>query len=348
MLNKLRQFQEQGHRAVFLIGDFTGMIGDPSGKTTTRTPLTQAEVAANAETYAQQIYKILDPDKTEIRFNSAWMKRLGAADLIQLSERYTVARMLERDDFNQRYSTNKPIGIHEFLYPLIQGYDSVQLRADVELGGSDQKFNLLVGRELQRAYGQTPQIVMTMPLLEGLDGERKMSKSFGNAIALEASAQDMFGKIMSLSDIVMWRYFALLSFRSQDEIRQFEQAVAAGMNPRDVKVLLAKEMVARFHGGAAAVAAEQDFILRFQGGRMPADIEVVELLAGVTGLPLVRLLKAGGLTRSTSEAVRMVQQGGVRIDGEKVTDRDLCLPPESEHVYQIGKRKFRRIRIKRL
>lgn len=348
LLNKLGQFQERGHRAIFLIGDFTGMIGDPSGKSAIRPPLTRAEVTANAETYAEQIYKILSPDKTEVRFNSTWMENLTAADLIKISARYTVARMLERDDFNTRYSSNKPVGIHEFLYPLIQGYDSVQLHADIELGGTDQKFNLLVGRELQKSYGQKPQVVMTLPLLQGLYGKRKMSKSLGNAIALEASPQEMFGKLMSLTDDLMWHYFDLLSFRPQTEIRRFRQAVGEGMNPRDVKVMLAEELVRRFHGGKAAVAAKQDFVLRFQSGRIPDEIEEIDLAAGSDGLPLVKLLKAGGLTPSTAEAIRMVQQGGVRIDGEKVTDRNLCLMPNSRHVYQIGKRKFKKIRIRPL
>ncbi len=346
LLNKLRQFQDQGHRGIFLIGDFTGMIGDPSGKSAMRVPLTRDEVIANAKTYEEQIYKILDPEKTEIRFNSEWMERSTAEDLIKVSAKYTVARMLERDDFSKRYFSNKPIAVHEFLYPLIQGYDSVQLQADVELGGTDQKFNLLVGRELQKDYGHPPQIVMTMPLLEGLDGERKMSKSLGNTIAIEDPPQEMLGKMMSLSDDLMWRYFDLLSFKSKRDIGQLKRMVDEGMNPRDVKLLLAKELVGRFHSKQAANAAEQDFVLRFQGRQIPDDVEIVELVIDSGRIPLVKLLKTSGLTPSTAEAIRMIRQGGVRIDGEKITDRDLCLAVNSEHVYQIGKRKFKKIKLK--
>lgn len=345
LINRLREFQRHGHRIVFLIGDFTGMIGDPSGKNVTRVPLTQEAVAANAETYERQIYKILDPDKTEICFNSQWMSRLSAESLVKLSSCYTVARMLERDDFSKRYAGGRSIAIHEFLYPLIQGYDSVHLKADVELGGTDQKFNLLVGRELQKSYGQKPQVVITMPLLEGLDGKRKMSKSLGNYIAVEESPDEMLGKLMSLSDTLMWRYFYLLSFKTLSEIKALEQSVEAGANPRDVKMTLARELVGRFHGGEAAAAAEQDFITRFRKREVPQDVERVELKVGPEGLPLVKLLNICGLTASTSEAIRMVRQGGVRVDGNKVEDKSLRFSCGSEHVYQVGRRKFRKVRL---
>ena len=347
VLNKLREFQKQGHRVIFLIGDFTGMIGDPSGKNVTRMPLTKEQVSHNAETYARQIYKILDADTTEICFNSEWMSKFQADDLIKLSAKYTVARMLERDDFKQRYSAQKPIAIHEFLYPLIQGYDSVHLQANIELGGTDQKFNLLVGRELQRDYGQEPQVVITVPLLEGLDGDKKMSKSLDNYIAIADSAQEMFGKIMSLSDELMWRYFDLLSFKSLQEVNALKTTVNDGANPRDIKVALAKEIIKRFHSASDANQAEQDFIALFRKKEIPKDIEAVQVPIDEPYMPLVRLLKQSGLTTSTAEAIRLVQQGGVRIDGEKVSDRNLQIKVGSDNIYQVGKRKFKKVKLTR-
>lgn len=343
LINKLREFQRLGHHIIFLIGDFTGMIGDPSGRSATRPPLTRAEVKANAATYQRQIFRILDPDKTEIAFNSSWMDKMTAADLIRLASGQTVARMLERDDFEQRYKSGRPIALHEFLYPLAQGYDSVALQADVELGGSDQKFNLLMGRQLQQAAGQPPQVVLTMPLLEGTDGAQKMSKSLGNYIGIDEPAPEMFGKIMSISDALMWRYFELLSFRPLAEIAGFRRAIAEGANPRDIKFKLAREIVARFHDAAAANAAEADFITRFSNHALPAQIPEVEIKVDQEGLPLANLLKAAGLVASTSEAHRLVRQGAVRIDGQRMGDSRRVLPPGFSAVIQIGKRKFARV-----
>jgi tyrosyl-tRNA synthetase len=343
LLNKLRQFQELGHEAIFLIGDFTGMIGDPTGKNVTRRPLTRDEVLENARTYEKQIFKILDPEKTQVVFNSSWMGEMNAADLIQLAAKHTVARMLERDDFSKRYTSGQSIAIHEFLYPLVQGYDSVALRADVELGGTDQKFNLLVGRQLQETYGQKPQVVLTMPILEGLDGMQKMSKSLGNYIGIAESPEEMFGKLMSISDQLMWRYFELLSFRPMTEIESLRAAVQGGRNPRDIKFELGRELVARFHSEADAEQAQHTFIARFQKGALPDDMPEVNLSAGADGLPLANALKEAGLTSSTSEALRMIKQGAVRIDGERVEDPGLILTAGSNSVYQVGKRRFARI-----
>ncbi|MCG5510638.1 tyrosine--tRNA ligase [Ectothiorhodospira lacustris] len=346
LLNKLRQFQDLGHEAIFLIGDFTGMIGDPSGKNSTRPPLTPEQVAENARTYQEQIFKILDPERTRVSFNSTWMGKLTAVDMIQLAARHTVARMLERDDFHKRYSSGQPIAIHEFLYPLIQGYDSVQLQSDVELGGTDQKFNLLMGRELQKQYGQSPQVVLTMPILEGMDGVQKMSKSLGNYIGITEAPEEMFGKIMSVSDALMWRYFELLSFRPMTEIEGFRRAVAEGANPRDIKFLLGEELVGRFHDAAAAARAKQAFIERFQKGAMPDDIEAVTVQSSEGALPLANLLKEAGLVSSTSEAMRMIRQGAVRIDGERVDDAGVQVQAGSEAVYQVGKRRFARVSLR--
>jgi len=345
LLNKLRQFQELGHEAIFLIGDFTGMIGDPTGKNVTRKPLSRDEVIENAETYEQQIFKILDPEKTLVMFNSSWMNDMGAADLIQLAAKHTVARMLEREDFSKRYSSGQPIAIHEFIYPLVQGYDSVALKADVELGGTDQKFNLLVGRQLQEAYGQKPQVVMTMPILEGLDGVQKMSKSLGNYIGIAEPPDDMFGKLMSISDDLMWRYFELLSFRPLADIARLKQDMADGRNPRDIKFELGQEMVARFHSQAEAQRAQENFIARFQQGVMPEDMPECSLEAGDDGMPVANVLKEAGLTSSTSEAMRMIKQGAVRIDGERVDDPKLRLTAGTECVCQVGKRKFARVKL---
>ena len=342
VLNKLRQFQQLGHEVYFLIGDFTGMVGDPSGKNATRPPLSREDVLRNAETYKQQIYKILDPQKTRIVFNSEWLGKLGTEGMIRLASNYTVARMLERDDFKKRFSNNQPIAIHEFIYPLLQGHDSVALEADVELGGTDQKFNLLVGRELQKSAGQKPQVAITLPLLVGLDGEKKMSKSLGNYIGVTEAPGEMFGKIMSISDDLMWDWYNLLSFRPLTEIAQLKADVANGKNPRDVKILLAKEIITRFHDEAAADAAEQEFINRFQKGAMPDDMPEF-VFEGEIGL--ANLLKEAGLVTSTSEANRMVQQGGVKIDGEKVEDAKLVITA-STAVYQVGKRKFAKVTVK--
>ena len=342
VLNKLRQFQQLGHEVYFLIGDFTGMVGDPSGKNATRPPLSREDVLRNAETYKQQIYKILDPQKTHIVFNSEWLGKLGTEGMIRLASNYTVARMLERDDFKKRFSNNQPIAIHEFIYPLLQGHDSVALEADVELGGTDQKFNLLVGRELQKSAGQKPQVAITLPLLVGLDGEKKMSKSLGNYIGVTEAPSEMFGKIMSISDDLMWDWYNLLSFRPLTEIAQLKADVANGKNPRDVKILLAKEIIARFHDDSAADAAEQEFINRFQKGAMPDDMPEF-IFEGEIGL--ANLLKEAGLVASTSEANRMVQQGGVKIDGEKVEDAKLVISA-STAVYQVGKRKFAKVTVK--
>ncbi len=339
ILNKLRQFQELGHEVTFLIGDFTGMVGDPSGKNTTRPPLTREDVLANAETYKQQVFKILDPEKTKIQFNSEWLSELGAEGMIRLASNQTVARMLERDDFKKRYSNNQPIAIHEFMYPLLQGYDSVAMETDVELGGTDQKFNLLMGRELQKANGQKPQCVLTMPLLVGLDGEKKMSKSAHNYIGVSDAPNDMFGKIMSISDVLMWSYYELLSFRPLAEIEQFRTDVEAGKNPRDIKILLAKEIIARFHTEADAEAAEQEFINRFQKGAMPNEMPEFEFESGIA---IGNLLKEAGLVNSTSDAMRMIRQGAAKIDGDKIEDTKL-IPETGTAVYQVGKRKFARI-----
>ncbi len=343
LINKMRQFQQLGHEIVFLIGDFTGMIGDPSGKNATRPPLTPEEIQANAATYEAQIFKILDQDATRVEFNSSWMDGMDAAGLIKLAARHTVARMLERDDFNKRYTGGQPISIHEFLYPLVQGYDSVALKADVELGGTDQKFNLLVGRQLQQDYGQPPQIVMTMPLLEGLDGVQKMSKSLGNYIGITESPGEMFGKIMSISDDLMWRYFELLSFRPMDDIAALKRAVENGRNPRDAKFELGQEIVARFHDSAAAESAKLEFIARFQQGAMPDEISEVTLESAGGSLGIAHLLKAAGLVSSTSDAFRMIKQGAVRIDSERVTDRALEIKAGTTAVFQVGKRKFARV-----
>lgn len=346
IINKMRQFQELGHQVIFLIGDFTGRIGDPTGKSATRPPLTEEQVNQNATTYKEQVFKILDPEKTEVAFNSTWMGAMSSAEMIQLAAKQTVARMLERDDFSKRYKSNQPIAIHEFLYPLVQGYDSVALRADVEMGGTDQKFNLLVGRELQRMYGQEQQVVITLPLLEGLDGVNKMSKSLGNYIGITDAPNDMFGKIMSVSDELMWRYFDLLSFRPLSEINKLRQEVAEGFNPRDVKFLLAEELITRFHSKAAATAAQEDFITRFQKGALPDDLPEVTLETESSELPIANLLKNAGLVESTSEAFRMIQQGGVKIDGVKVEDRNLLISKGTITVIQVGKRKFAKVSVK--
>jgi tyrosyl-tRNA synthetase len=343
LINKMRQFQELGHHIMFLIGDFTGMIGDPSGKSATRPALTPEQIADNAKTYQEQVFKILDPETTEICFNSNWHGPRSSADMIRLASRHTVARMLERDDFAKRYRNNQPISIHEFLYPLVQGWDSVEMQADVELGGTDQKFNLLVGRELMKAEGMEPQVILTMPILEGLDGVQKMSKSLDNYIGIEDAPNDMFGKIMSVSDDLMWRYFELLSFRPMDEIEQFQREVAAGANPRDIKFLLAAELITRFHDASAAQAAKQDFITRFSKGAMPDDMAEVTLTLEQDNIGIATLLKQAGLTSSTSESFRMIQQGAVKLDGEKVSDRGLELARGAVVVAQVGKRKFSRI-----
>jgi tyrosyl-tRNA synthetase len=344
LINKMRQFQEFGHEVMFLIGDFTGMIGDPTGKNTTRPALTREDVLQNARTYEAQIFKILDREKTRVMFNSSWMGAMDAAQLIQLAARHTVARMLERDDFNKRYAAGQPIAIHEFLYPLVQGYDSVAMSADVELGGTDQKFNLLVGRQLQQSYGQKPQIVLTMPLLEGLDGVQKMSKSLGNYIGIAELPRDIFGKLMSISDQLMWRYFELLSFRPASEIARLRSEVAEGRNPRDVKFELAREIVARFHDAAAAEAAQQEFVARFRKGDLPDDMPEVQVESDDGGLGIAALLSQAQLTASNSESFRMIGQGAVRVDGEKVEDKSLVLP-SGDYVVQVGKRRFARVRV---
>ena len=343
VIHKMRQFQEYGHTVVFLIGDFTGMIGDPSGKNATRPPLSPEEIKANAETYEAQIFKILDNEKTIVDFNSRWMGEMDAAGLIKLASHHTVARMLERDDFSKRYKGGEPISIHEFLYPIVQGYDSVALKADVEMGGTDQKFNLLVGRQLQQNFGQEPQIAITLPLLEGLDGVQKMSKSLGNYIGITDAPGEMFGKIMSISDELMWRYFELLSFRKLEDIAGVKKSVQGGMNPRDAKFELALEIVERFHDANAAEAAKAEFIARFQQGAMPEEMPEITLESGNGTLGIAHLLKAAGLVSSTSEAFRMIKQGAVRIDGVRVEDRALELDAGSTSVYQVGKRKFSRV-----
>ena len=344
LINKMRRFQDYGHQVVFLIGDFTGMIGDPSGKNTTRPPLTREEVLANAATYEEQIFKILDRDKTEVMFNSSWMGQMDAADLIRLASRHTVARMLERDDFNKRYGSGKAIAIHEFLYPLVQGYDSVAMKTDVELGGTDQKFNLLVGRQLQQAYGQKPQTVLTVPLLEGLDGVQKMSKSLGNYVGITDEPDEMFGKLMSISDELMWRYFDLLSFRPGSELGDLKAAVKNGRNPRDVKFELASEIVARFHGKKAAEKAQKDFVARFQRGQLPSDLLEVNLDCQDDGLGIAEIVTLAGFSASNSEAFRLVSQGAVRVDGEKVEDRSTRLAPGT-YILQVGKRRVARVNL---
>ena len=343
LINKMRQFQEFGHEVVFLIGDFTGMIGDPSGKNATRPPLSRDEIKDNAATYEAQIYKILDPEKTRIEFNSRWMSPMSAADLIKLASHHTVARMLERDDFNKRYKSGQSISIHEFLYPIVQGYDSVALKADVELGGTDQKFNLLVGRQLQQDFGQEPQVVMTTPLLEGLDGVQKMSKSLNNYIGITDEPDEMFGKVMSISDELMWRYYEVLSFRKLDDIESLRSRVAAGGNPRDAKFELAMELVKRFHDRKAAEAAKKEFIARFQKGALPDKIKEVSISSQDGSLGIAQLLKEAGLVSSTSEAFRMIKQGAVKIDGERIEDKSLQVSAGSTSVYQVGKRRFSRV-----
>jgi tyrosyl-tRNA synthetase len=347
LLNKMRQFQDFGHDVIFLIGDFTGMIGDPTGKSATRPPLTRDQVAANAVTYTEQVYKVLDPERTRLEFNSRWMGKMDAVGLIELAATHTVARMLERDDFHKRYKAGKPISIHEFLYPLVQGYDSVALKADVELGGTDQKFNLLVGRQLQQTYRQPPQIVMTMPLLQGLDGVNKMSKSLGNYVGIAEPPLEMFGKIMSISDELMWRYFELLSARSLSDLQQLRHEAAGGRNPRDIKFLLAAEVVTRFHDAAAAERALAEFIARHRDQSVPEDLPRLEVVAPEGSVGIAHLLKAAGLVASTSEAVRLIQQGGVRIDGERVDDRSLAIAAGVEHVFQVGKRRFARVLVRK-
>jgi len=342
VINKLRDFQELGHQVQFLIGDFTGMIGDPTGKNQTRPPLTREEILKNAQTYREQVFKILDPERTQILFNSEWSDKLGAEGMIRLASRYTVARLLERDDFSKRFKNNQPIAVHELLYPLMQGYDSVAMKADVELGGTDQKFNLLVGRELQKYAGQEPQCVLTMPLLEGLDGREKMSKSLGNYVGIAEAPQEMFGKLMSISDTLMWRYFELLSFQPMSTIERWKREIE---NPRDIKVRLAKEIVARFHGAAAADAAEADFEQRFRHGVLPENMPEVTVQAPAEGVGIAQLLKAAQLVPSTSEAQRAIEQGGVKIDGERITDRGLRLLPGKTLTVQVGKRKFARVKV---
>ncbi|MFI8483382.1 tyrosine--tRNA ligase [Pseudomonas sp. NPDC078700] len=344
LINKLRQFQELGHQVIFLIGDFTGMIGDPSGKSATRPPLTREQVLENAETYKAQVFKILDPAKTEVAFNSTWMEQLTPADFIKLASQYTVARMLERDDFNNRYTTNQPIAIHEFLYPLVQGYDSVALKADVELGGTDQKFNLLMGRELQRSYGQSSQCIVTMPLLEGLDGVKKMSKSLGNYIGIQEAPGAIYNKLVSMPDSLMWRYFELLSFRSMDEINQFKCDVEAGANPRDIKIKLAEEIVARFHGEEAAANAHRSAGNRMKEGELPEDLPEIEL-SSVEDMPISALLNKAGLVKNSAAARDLLGNGGVRVDGE-VVERTYIVKVGTTQVYQAGKKAFARITLK--
>ena len=343
VLNKLRQFQDLGHHVQFLIGDFTGMIGDPTGKNTTRPPLTRDQIQDNARTYREQVFKILDSERTEILFNSTWSDKLGADGMIRVAATYTVARMLERDDFGKRFRSNQPIAIHEFLYPLMQGYDSVAMKCDIELGGTDQKFNLLVGRELQKHFGQRPQCILTMPLLEGLDGVNKMSKSLGNYVGIDEPPGEIFGKLMSVSDELMWRYIELLSFESLDAIARWRQEVMDGRNPREIKAALAREIAARFHSQHAARHAEAEFEARFRRGAMPEDMPEVTLATAGQGMAITQILKASGLTASTSEALRMIEQGGVRVDGERVADKTLRLDPRRTIVLQIGKRKFARV-----
>ncbi len=345
LINKLKQFQDLGHEVMFLIGDFTGMIGDPTGKNVTRKPLTREEVIHNAKTYEEQIFKILDSNKTRVMFNSSWMNAMSSADLIQLAAKHTVARMLERDDFSKRFKGGQSIAIHEFLYPLIQGYDSVEMKADVELGGTDQKFNLLVGRQLQEAFGQKPQVVITMPILEGLDGVQKMSKSLNNYIGIADVADEMFGKIMSISDELMWRYFELLSFRPMAEINSWKLECIEGANPRNYKVKLAQEIIERFHDAKSAVKALENFEARFQRGAMPDEIDEIELKIQGSSFCIANLLKESGLTSGTSEAIRLINQGAVRIDGEKVSDAKFEISINTQNIYQVGKRKFAKVKL---
>jgi tyrosyl-tRNA synthetase len=343
LINKLRHFQQLGHQIIFLIGDFTGMIGDPSGKNKTRPALDEAEIKENAKSYKKQVFKILDPQLTDVRFNSEWSKKLGAEGIIKLASQYNLARMLERDDFNKRYKSNQTIALHEFLYPLIQANDSIALEADIELGGTDQKFNLLVGRELQRAYGQEPQVVITVPILEGLDGKNKMSKSLDNYVGIDESANEMFGKIMSISDDLMWRWFELLSFKTIDEINDLKTDQANGKNPRDIKIDLAIELITRFHDDQSAILAEENFINQFQKKNIPNEIEELSLSISKSSIPLANLLKDCGMTSSTSEAMRMIEQGAVRIDEQKITDTKHIISAGSSAIYQVGKRKFKKI-----
>jgi tyrosyl-tRNA synthetase len=347
LINKMRQFQQRGHEVIFLIGDFTGMIGDPTGRNATRPALTPAEVQANAVTYQAQVFKILDPERTRIEFNSRWLSNMPAPEFVKIAAHYTVARMLERDDFAKRYKGGQPIAIHEFLYPLAQGYDSVALKADVEMGGTDQRFNLLVGRSLQEAYGQEPQIVITMPLLEGTDGVNKMSKSLGNYIGITESPDSMFGKILSISDDLMWRYYELLSFRSLSDIAGLRTAAQQGRNPRDIKLELAAEITARFHGAAAAQAAQQAFMSRVSDKAVPTDLPPVVITVDAAGLRIANVLKAAGLAASTSEANRKIDEGAVKLDGTKVSDRGLTLQAGADHVLQVGTRRYARVQLKR-
>ncbi|MEW7979585.1 MAG: tyrosine--tRNA ligase [Candidatus Sedimenticola endophacoides] len=346
LINKLRQFQELGHEVMFLIGDFTAMIGDPTGKSATRPPLTREEVLENAKTYEHQVFKILDAERTTVFFNSSWMGQMNSADMIQLAARHTVARMLERDDFSKRYKSGQPISIHEFLYPLVQGYDSVAMKADVELGGTDQKFNLLVGRQLQEVYGQEPQVALTMPILEGLDGVQKMSKSLNNYVGISDRPDDMFGKIMSISDELMWRYYELLSFRPMSEVDSLRLQVEEGLNPRDVKVALAMELVGRFHSEDDARQTNANFVARFRKGALPDEMPEVELASQDGGLPIANLLRDAGLVGSTSDGLRMIAQGAVKIDGEKIGDRSLVVPAGSTYICQVGKRRFARVTLR--
>jgi tyrosyl-tRNA synthetase len=345
LLNKMRQFQDLGHDVLFLIGDFTGMIGDPSGKNETRPPLTREQVEANAATYKKQVFKVLDPKKTQVMFNSEWMNKLGPADLIKLAAMHTVARMLERDDFHKRYVNGQAIAIHEFLYPLLQGYDSVAMKADIELGGTDQKFNLLMGRELQKHFGQKPQTVITLPLLPGLDGLKKMSKSLGNYIGIDEKPSDIFGKVMSLSDESMWLYFELISFRTLAEIKSYREEVNNGLNPRDIKFRLAEELVERFYDRAQAKLAHENFVAQFQKGAIPDDLPEVHLQVEEQGLAIANIIKSAGLTESTSDALRMLDQGAVKLDGERVNDRGLMLHGGQTFILQVGKRRFAKINL---
>ena len=347
VLNKMRQFQDLGHHVMFLIGDFTGMIGDPSGRTVTRPPLTPEQIAENAETYKAQVFNVLHPGKTEIMFNSTWSEQLGAAGMVKLAGTYTVARLLERDDFAKRFAAQQPISLHEFLYPLMQGYDSVAMKADVELGGTDQKFNLLVGRELQKHFGQEPQVIVTMPLLEGLDGVNKMSKSLGNYVGIHDAPNDMFGKLMSVSDDLMWRYVELLSFASLDTVDGWKKEVDEGGNPRDVKIRFAQEIVERFHDREAAQAALADWNARFRDGGMPTDLEEKTITVATDGTAIAQVLKSTGMCPSTSDALRMIEQGGVKVNGDRVEDKALKLAAGSTYVLQVGKRKFAKVTLKR-
>ncbi len=346
LLNKMRQFQDLGHHVMFLIGDFTGMIGDPTGRNATRPPLTPEQIESNAETYKAQVFKVLHADKTEVMFNSTWSSQLGAAGIVKLAGTYTVARMLERDDFSKRFAEQRPISIHEFLYPLMQGYDSVAMRADVELGGTDQKFNLLVGRELQKQHGQEPQVILTLPLLEGLDGVNKMSKSLGNYVGIDEPPNEMFGKLMTISDELMWRYIELLSFEPMTTVEKWKREVAGGGNPRDVKVRFAQEIVERFHSRAAADAALEDFESRFRRGEIPTDLEEVSLQVPGEGIVIGQLLKSAGLCPSTSDALRMIEQGGVRVNGDRVSDKSLRLAAGATYILQVGKRKFAKVALR--